>query len=197
MSDTEPSIDRKVESSEPHVEEEGEQVKKSAKGKMTPTKLANLAKARAALEAKRKKYPKEKRSIIDRKLAEEEELEKRIAAEAEKKAKDILDKKRLEQDLAELQELREWRKKHQKEEEEREVIPPSKRTVKKKPQATKQQKSSSAPKKRKVATQEETDSESDGYGASRTPHGRGTKKTTASWNSTSNVGHDWLDDVLG
>ncbi|KAJ3052572.1 hypothetical protein HK097_006041 [Rhizophlyctis rosea] len=195
-----------MENSEQMEDEQPVPAKKSAKGRMTETKLANLERARmvrkANLEAKKKKYPQDKRSIIDRKLAEEEELERRIAAEAEKKAQDILDKKRLEQDLAELQELRKWKQQQQKQKQDEEEV--TSKSTKKKAPVTKETKETktkpkAAPKrKKKVSIQEEeTDnSETDCYGASRTQSGRGTRRTAVSSDSTSN-NYDWLDDVLG
>ncbi|KAJ3050886.1 hypothetical protein HK097_008118 [Rhizophlyctis rosea] len=179
MSDTEPSIDRTIEETPQDDQIEEQPVKKSDKGKMTATKLANVEKARLQrklnLEAKKKKYPQDKRSIIDRKLAEEEKLEKRIAAEAVKKAQDILDKKRLEQDLVELQELCKWKQQQQKQKLDEEDAP---QKTKKKPAARETKPKAAPKKKKKVSIQEEEsdNSETDVYGASRTRNTRATMR---------------------
>lgn len=103
----------------PPVEQETQEVPefsepqkpKSKRGVMTDVKLANLAKAREArkknLEAKKTRYPKDKRSALEKKIQEQEELEERIAAEAEKKAMELIERKKQEE---ELREYRLWKK---------------------------------------------------------------------------------------
>ncbi|KAJ3054900.1 hypothetical protein HK097_000417 [Rhizophlyctis rosea] len=84
---------------DPQYEQPEEQVqddppKKSGKGVMTEQKRLNLEKARAArkanLEAKKKRYPVAKRAALDKKIEEEDLMEKRIVEEAERKVQEIL-----------------------------------------------------------------------------------------------------------
>ncbi|KAJ3051608.1 hypothetical protein HK097_007370 [Rhizophlyctis rosea] len=112
MSDTETIPSDAFEQTTEDVEEiPDEKPAKTAKGKMTETKLKNLEKARAArrqnLDAK--KYSKDNRTAAE--MRADEEIQRRAEELAEKKAEELLERKRQE---AELAEYREWKKEQEK-----------------------------------------------------------------------------------
>ena len=186
-----------VEQQQPENTEEP--VKKSGKGTMSDKKLDNLAKARAArkanLEAKKKKYPVSSRPALEKKIAEQEELEKRIEEEAERKALAILERQKQE---AELAEYREWKKNQEQLQKEQEATP-AKATKKKatpKPKATTAAVRNPKPKvaSRKPKKQEQVDSDTDESWEDEPQYGR--PKKQSQWNSAPTNYNDWLDGVL-
>ncbi|KAJ3052673.1 hypothetical protein HK097_005876 [Rhizophlyctis rosea] len=124
------------ESEDPPVEQESQDVPeekpKSKRGVMTDAKLANLAKARETrkknLQAKKTKYPKDKRSALEKRIQEQEDLEERIAAEAEKNAMELIERKKQEE---KLREYRLWKKQQEETKKDEEEKPVQKSTKKK------------------------------------------------------------------
>ncbi|KAJ3055888.1 hypothetical protein HK097_008885 [Rhizophlyctis rosea] len=195
MSDQQPEISESVE----QEEKQGE--KKSGRGKMTEQKLLNLQKAREArkrnLEEKTKRYPVNKRSILDKKIKEGEELERRVEMEAEKKAQQILQRQKLEQDLLELEKLREWQKKQQQQQQnEGESVKDEKNKKKKPKAATKKTVTSKKLQKKVIVHDSDSDISIDTLPIKKT-RGRQSGQAIPQNTSLSNSHNfDWLDDIL-
>ncbi|KAJ3024408.1 hypothetical protein HDV00_000942, partial [Rhizophlyctis rosea] len=178
------------------TEEEEAPPKKTGRGKMTEQKLANLAKAREArkaqLEAKKKKYPVDKRAALERKMQEEKELQKRIEEEAESKARDIIEKQKLE---AELAEYRAWKK--EQEELQSQATPATKKKAA--PKKTAAPKKAPA-RKKKVATDDETDEETSPPPTKRRAPGRAIQQKKSNYYSIErkrSAPQGGCDDVYG
>ncbi|KAJ3029760.1 hypothetical protein HDV00_009446, partial [Rhizophlyctis rosea] len=190
-----------VETVEDVQEVEEQPVKKSGRGVMTEAKLANLAKAREArkknLEAKKTKYPKNKRASLEQKIQEEEENTKRMEEEIERKARELLERQKQEQELAEYRQWKKEQEKLAKESAKEESKKPSKvKSATKKTAPAKTATKKTAPKKRKAPVEDYGDSSEEEKPVRSTGRATRAKKAVPSLSYSTDTGYDWLDDVL-